>query len=303
MDAAQLQRNVHEAIRAASERKGLPISIRMAEMSRLGRDELLTISCLAGPLLVWRGRLCYAFEDELQNSTLEPSWILYEADESSMSSEVANLAGDLSASGLIVTLPERHFPGRLESLGRDLQRLPTGGQKNYGLLTKMYSELASIDQVPYSPARSQPDSCQLRGNLILPVMLQTSGQSYARFSDEFGDDLTRLQHALRDAYVESQSLSHETSIHRVVQELDYQIARLNSVYEAAARSRKLSGVGALTGSVVAGLSLLLPLEFQPYLAAVATQSTLFAGLKWLARTRDPERRQSDYYLAWKFRTS
>jgi hypothetical protein len=138
----------------------------------------------------------------------------------------------------------------------------------------------------------------------LPVVFHCSVEAYSAFTDRYSQDLTRLRHALRDVFKESQAMTREEILREIAQELDYQIARLNMLYDSATKNQVISGAGIAVGSVITALSFVLPPEMQPFLLAVGTPSTLFSGLKWLGQRNRQELacKESDYYLAWKFQT-
>lgn len=296
--------HISSALDLVQNRKGLPLSIQMHEMSRLTGEELLTLSALAGPLVTWRGRLCYQYDDAPEKTTLEPSWILYQADEAGMSEDLAEAANDLTAAGELIALPSVHFPATLRGFAQRLNEFPRQASGNFRTLDKLYSRLISVEEVPVTPlAHERPSSSDsLTVNLSLPVMFRCPTDTYADFFGEYADDLTRLRHAMRDLFRASQELTRENAINEITSELDYQIARLNAVYGSATRARHMTGAGVIVGSIITAVSFLIPAELRPYLLALGTPSTIFAGLKWLGQSPDARCRSSDYYMAWRFRT-
>lgn len=293
------------ALDLVKKRTGLPLSMQMHEMPGLSGEELLTLSALASPLIVWRGRLCYEYDDRPEKTTLEPSWILYHADECGMTGDLAEAANALTESQELIALPEVHFPTRLESFGQRLNEFPKEASDNFQTLDDLYSQLMSVEQLrvtPFPQGRlSSPDT--LVCNLSLPVMFRCPSLKYADFFEEYSDDLTRLRHALRDLYKASQKLTRESAISEITSELDYQIAKLNILYSSAARARQTAGAGVILGCIITAISFAIPAEIRPYLLALGAPSTMFAGLKWLGQPApDVKCRSSDYYMAWKFQT-
>jgi len=291
---------------ALKRRRGLPLSIRMYEASRLGGEELFTLAALAGPLAVWRGRLCYQYEDALDATTLNPAWILYKTDEDGVSADLAEMANRLKRAGELIQLPEVHFPEVLNRFAENRDDLLPQARANCDVLTGLYSQLISLDQIPVSPLAQATgnSSPKLTAILPLPVVFHCSAEAYSAFTDRYSQDLTRLRHALRDVFKASQAMTREEILREIAQELDYQIARLNTLYDSATKDRVISGAGVAVGSVITALSFVLPPEMQPFLIAVGTPSTLFSGLKWLGQRHRQESacKESDYYLAWKFQT-
>ena len=272
-------------------------------MSRLTGEELLTLSALAGPLVAWRGRLCYQYDDHPDKTTLEPSWILYHADEAGMSKDLAEAANGLTEAGELITLPSVHFPATLKDFGQRLNDFPKQASANFHALNDIYSRLMSVEEVPVTPLTNEQlsSSTSLIAKLSLPVMFQCPSQAYADFLVEYADDLTRLRHALRDLFKASQELTRENAINEITSELDYQIAKLNTVYNSATRARHTAGVGVIVGCIITAISFVIPAELRPYLLALGTPSTIFSGLKWLGQTPDAKCKSSDYYMAWRFR--
>jgi hypothetical protein len=295
---------IHSTLDLVQKRKGLPLSIQMREMSCLSREELLTLSALAGPLVAWRGQLCYQYDDQPEKTTLEPTWILYRADELGMSEDLAEAANGLTEAGELIALPSVHSPVILQGFGERLSDFPKQASDNFRTLDGLYSRLMSVEELPVRPlVQEQPSSSDsLMAKLSLPVMFQCSTQTYADFLGEYADDLTRLRHALRDLFKASQELTRENAIVEITSELDYQIAKLNTVYSAAIRARHTTGAGVIVGCIITAMSFVIPAELRPYLLALGTPSTIFAGLKWLGQTPDAKCKTSDYYMAWRFRT-
>ena len=296
---------IEAALDLTQKRKGLPLSIQMHEMARLGAEELLTLCALSGPLVVWRGRLCYRYEDRPAKTTLEPTWVFYHADEFGMGQDLAEAANGLTRTKELIALPEVHFPRTLQDFGRRLKELPEEASENFRILDMLYSRITSVEQLPVSLLSDNRPSMSgdFTAKLPLPVMFRCPTRRYTEFVQEYDDDLTRLRHALRDLYRTSQELTRESTIGEIASELDYQIAKLNTLYMSALRSRRTSGAGIIVGCIITMISFVIPAELRPYLFALGTPSTVFAGLKWLGQAPpDTQCRSSDYYMAWKFRT-
>ena len=296
---------IEAALDLTGKRKGLPLSIQMHEMARLGAEELLTLCALAGPLVVWRGRLCYRYEDQPEKTTLEPTWVLYHADESGMRQDLAEAANSLTRAKELVALPEVHFPRTLQDFGRRLKEFPEEALDNFRTLDMLYSRITAVERLPVSLLSNSRLSMSgdLTAKLPLPVMFRCPTRRYTEFIEEYDDDLTRLRHALRDLYRASQELTRESTIGEIASELDYQIAKLNTLYMSALRARRTSGAGVIVGCIITMISFAIPGDLRPYLLALGTPSTVFAGLKWLGQAPpDTQCRSSDYYMAWKFRT-
>lgn len=304
MTGHTLSKSIQAALDQAKKCGGLPLSIQMREMSTLSRDELVSLCALAGPLLVWRGRLCYQYDEQPASTTLEPAWILYAADEQAMSPETAAASNHLAQAGELVALPAMHYPETLAQFGKKIETLPRQASNNFNLLTGLYSQLESLRELPVAPLVRQKSGVAsgLIAKLPLPVLVDCPHEQYSDLFLNHRDELVRLRHALRDLFQTSQELATESMLTEVMKELDYQISRLNTVYALASRTRNLAGSGVIVGSVITAISFFIPAELRPFLLSLGTPSTIFAGLKWLGQIPDAECRLSDYYLAWRFQT-